>query len=252
MDVTFSTTHPPFYVCQPAEFQPLETGASDPVAIDLGSQILLFSNRVIFSFYQMNRKAQIVMKISVLQVQIIGSVASVWKAIMGFQVNGPIVPGEYACYLIRRGSPDADSSPASSLSSTVLMFSAIIAMVTPFFFAVKGLIDFKRTTVKKENLTTLYLVLMSFGSSLISQTFNTLDQINGLTGLSGLRKGQQILDSVIAITVAFIIHRKIAARAARVKCADGNTAERQSKPVTTMQTSKQDKYEVGVDEAEDQ
>ncbi|CEO95617.1 hypothetical protein PBRA_004343 [Plasmodiophora brassicae] len=217
-------------------------------ALYMGSQILLFTNRVIFSFYQMSRNVQLVLKITVFQVLIFGSASTVWKAFLGIQVNGAITPGEYACYVIRAGSPDSTNSPAASMASTLLMFGAVIAMVTPFVFAVKGLIDFKRATVKKENLTTLYLVLLSFASTLVSEVVNTLDQINKLAGLSGFRKAQQILDSIIALAVALVIHRKIAARAARVKsAATGATSEqRQTKPVTTMvrSTNPQVKYEV--------
>ncbi|XXQ37220.1 G-protein coupled receptors family 1 profile domain-containing protein [Plasmodiophora brassicae] len=181
----------------------------------ISSQIMIFGNRVIFSFYQMNPKAQNTLKVAVLVMLGVGAVTSAVYFLSGAEMVGAMASGESACYLIRDGSP---RSPSGHLGMviTVSMAVEVVGMVVIFAFALNGYLEFKRAAGKEERLTTLKLALLSFGSSGVSQVMNTLDQMNMLTGLSALRKAQAILDSIIALTLAVMVHRNIAARTARI------------------------------------
>ncbi|XXQ37219.1 G-protein coupled receptors family 1 profile domain-containing protein [Plasmodiophora brassicae] len=205
----------------------------------LGSQILLFNNRVIFSFYQMNRTAQAVLKAVLLSILTVGSVTTTAYLALGTEMMGTMTSGEYACYLVRNGSAQSHSA-ASDLAVTASMIAIVAGMAVIFAYALIGFLQFKRVSARKESLTTLYLVLLSFGSSAINMCMNTMDQMNMLVGLSAVRKVQEVLDSVIALSLALVVHRKIAARAARVRsAATGETSlQRESgrQSITTANT----------------
>ncbi|XXQ37221.1 G-protein coupled receptors family 1 profile domain-containing protein [Plasmodiophora brassicae] len=184
----------------------------------LGSQLLLFSNRVIFSFYQMDLNTQAVLKTIVLAILVAGSATT--TAYLGMRTNlvGVMTPGEYSCYLIRNGSAQSLSG-YSRIAVTVSMVVVAVGMGVVFIYAVIGIMEFKRTpTARKQHLATIHLALFSFGSSAINQAMNAMDQMNMLTGLSAARKAQEVLDSVIALTLAVMVHRNIAAtRSSRIR-----------------------------------
>lgn len=188
--------------------------SSNRTAIDLGSQVLLFNNRVIFSFYQMRPGTQTVLKAVVLIILVDGTAATTTYLAVRARLTGTMSYDEYACYLVRIGTPQS-SSGYSGIAVTLPMTVVVVGMAVIFIYAFTGFVEFKRSTGKKESLKTLYLALLSFGSSAINQVMNTMDQMNMLAGLSAFRQIQKVLDSIIALTLALMVHRNIVARASR-------------------------------------
>lgn len=166
----------------------------------------------------MDLNTQAVLKTIVLAILVAGSATT--TAYLGMRTNlvGVMTPGEYSCYLIRNGSAQSLSG-YSRIAVTVSMVVVAVGMGVVFIYAVIGIMEFKRTpTARKQHLATIHLALFSFGSSAINQAMNAMDQMNMLTGLSAARKAQEVLDSVIALTLAVMVHRNIAAtRSSRIR-----------------------------------